>query len=130
MTKIVFKGEIESLNNLPYSIDNNNGSWIKENDIINYLCDSNGVFYMKYFVDKTYLSLQLKDGKFPLLHVLIAVHQVFEIIADTKNKTFSESDYEKLVYPFIFQLAKIGARELGGEKTPLHVMEEMLLKIK
>ncbi|MED3912862.1 hypothetical protein P4597_27665 [Peribacillus simplex] len=128
MVNKVFEGEIGTLNKLPYYIDKDNNSWIEENDIIDYLCDSNGSFYMKYFIDKTYLNRQNKDGKFPLLHVLIAAHEVFEKVADTKSKTYSETEYEKLVYPFIFQLAKIGANNLGGNKTPLHIMEEMLLK--
>lgn len=129
MGNLIYEGNIESLNNLSYSIDSNNNSWIKEEDIISSLCKNNSEFYMEYFTGKTYLNLKNVDGKFPLLHVLIAAHQVFELIADADPKTSDEADYEKLTFPFIIQLAKIGARELGGKKTPLNIMEEMLLKI-
>jgi hypothetical protein len=130
LDQIVYEGEIESLNNLPYYINENNKSWVKEQHIIDYLCNHDGTFYMSYFIGKTYLNLQNNGGSFPMLNTLIAIHEVFEIIADLEIKTKFESNYEKLVYPFIFQLAKIGARKLDRQKTPLHIMEEMLLKIK
>lgn len=120
-----FEGVIKVANNLPYHIDVL-GSWVNEEDIIHYLCANDDVFYMKYFMGETYLSLKEIDGKFPLLNALIAIHEVFEIIADKESKNGIEIAYEKLLFPFIMQLAKIGAKELGGNRPPLQVMEEML----
>lgn len=120
----IYHSEIETLNNLPYSIDNE--SWIKEIDIIKHLCNDNWDFYVKYFMEGTYLNLKRSENQFPLLHTLIAVHEVFELVVEQKVKTETEKTYEMNVWSFIVQLAKIGAKELNGERPPLHVMEEML----
>jgi hypothetical protein len=92
---MIYSNKIESLNNLPYYIDSKNQSWIQEEDIIVYLCNNNGAFYMQYFIGNTYLNLHNINGNFPLLNVLIAIHEVFEIISDMANKPAEERDFEK-----------------------------------
>lgn len=125
---MVYEGTIDTLGGLPYHIDAKNQSWIKEEDIIQTLCQEDGVFYMTYFIGKTYIGDHEKEGKFPLLSALIAIREVFEFVADQKDKSETEKNYERRVFPFISQLAKIGVRELFGHRTPLEVMEEMLLR--
>lgn len=125
----LYKGNINVLNDLPYYLINAEGNTVvKEEDIIKHICDNNGVFYMKYFMGKTYLSLNNNNGEFPLFNVLIATHEVFEVIADLETKGEQELKYEKDFFPFIIQLARIGAKKLDGQKTPLHIMEEMILQ--
>jgi len=121
----LYEGEIDTLNGLPYQIDTND-SWVKETDIIKYLCESNGTFYMEYFQGETYLNVNNIDGKFPLINVLVAAHEVFDVISDKENKNKREEKYLKATYPYILQLAKIGAREIDGDHTPISLMEAYL----
>lgn len=121
-----YQGEIETLNNLPYSIGTDSESWIKETDIVNCLCSGDWDFYVRYFMKDTYLDLKRNEDQFPLLHALIAAHEVFEMVVESKVKNETEKSYEKNVWSFIVQLAKIGVKELDGERPPLQVMEEML----
>lgn len=130
MSEAVYKGNIETLNSLHYYIGTDNASWVEEQNLIHSICNNNGAFYMKYFMGGTYLNLKNKNGMFPLLHVLIAIHEVYEIISDLSDKTEEESEYLRKIYPFIFQLAKIGASELEGKRVPIQVMEEMLMQRK
>lgn len=121
----IFQSEIETLNGLPYTVDTD-GSWVKENDIVKYLCNDDWYFYIKYFMEETYLNLKRNEDQFSLLHTLIAAHEVFEIVSDLKLKSDVEKYYEKNVWSFIVQLAKIGIKELDNDRPPLHVMEDML----
>lgn len=122
----ILDGTIDTLNGLPYEV-NTEGSWVKESDIVDYLCDGSWEFYSNYFDEGTYLKIQNDHGKYQMLYTLIAVHEVFEIIADKKDKGLQEREYERLVFPFIVQLAKIGVQELDGNRPPIEIMEELLM---
>lgn len=124
---IIYEGTINTLNNLPYIIDDKNNSFISEEDIVNYLCSSDSHFFIKYFMGGTYLYQSNVDGKYPLLNALIAVHEVFERIADISDKDLLEKNYERNTFPFIIQLAKIGIAEVYEGRKPIEVMEQMIL---
>ena len=123
---VLHTGNVKTLNNLPYFIEKGDNTLVDEKDIIDCLCYQDGAFYMEYFVDKTYLSVSEINGRYPLLNVMIATREVFEIVADKEDKRDLEIRFEKDLWRYILMLAKIGIKKGIGDDISLEDMEDIV----
>lgn len=124
----IINGTIGTLNGLPYGMDDKLQARISEEDIMMYVCKGDINFYRSNFGQGLNGKVGETEKMFPLILVLISVFEVYEDLSDKKGNTKEEEEFLRRVYPFISQLAKIGAREVEGNRPPLYVMEEMIKK--